>query len=59
MLPSSSYAKPPALGVYVYGFFFEGARWDKKQKKILESEPKVLVHDRAPHVVPAEAHGPN
>merc|ERR1711959_313920 len=36
------YAKPPALGVYVYGFFFEGARWDKKQKKILESEPKVL-----------------
>ena len=42
MLPSSSYAKPPALGVYVYGFFFEGARWDKKQKKILESEPKVL-----------------
>ena len=29
MLPFSSYAKPPALGVYVYGFFFEGARWDK------------------------------
>jgi dynein heavy chain len=42
MLQASSYAKPPALGVYVYGFFFEGARWDKKQKKILESEPKVL-----------------
>ena len=42
MLQASSYAKPPALGVYVYGFFFEGARWDKEQKKILESDPKVL-----------------
>merc|ERR1712025_1378201 len=56
MLPSSSYAKPPALGVYVYGFFFEGARWDKKQKKILESEPKVL-HDCSSHVVPTEKDG--
>ena len=40
MLQASSYAKPPALGVYVYGFFFEGARWDKEQKKILESDPR-------------------
>ncbi|KAH8043392.1 dynein light chain binding protein [Aureococcus anophagefferens] len=42
MLPNTSYARPPKLGVYVYGFFFEGARWDKKAHRIAESEPKVL-----------------
>jgi len=42
MLPNRSYARPPSLGVYVYGFFFEGAQWDRDNKRIAESAPKVL-----------------
>ena len=55
MLPNTSYARPPKLGVYVYGFFFEGARWDKKARLIVESEPKVL-YTQAPlmHFLPKQ-----
>ena len=49
MLPSSSYAKPPALGVYVYGFFFEGARWDEKQSKLLYYESTRLGEGEWPN----------
>jgi len=33
---------PPQEGVYVYGLYLEGAAWDKRNQRLVESKSKVL-----------------
>ncbi|KAF5288622.1 hypothetical protein FQR65_LT11993 [Abscondita terminalis] len=49
VLKSTSFNKRPADGVYVYGLFLEGARFDKEQMVLNEAYPKVL-YDTMPYM---------
>lgn len=44
---------PPEIGVFVYGLYMEGMRWDRDAMQIGESQPKVL-YDQLPvlHLAP-------
>jgi dynein heavy chain len=42
MMQEDRYPTGPSNGVYTYGLFLEGARWDKDERALAESLPKVL-----------------
>jgi dynein heavy chain len=47
MMPGevARYRKPPKDGVYVYGMFLDGARWNADKKLLDDALPKVLFSD--------------
>lgn len=49
VLKESVFTSAPENGVYIYGLFLDGARFDMEKMCIEESFPKVL-HDNVPFV---------
>jgi len=45
MLKETSVQSAPEDGVYIYGLFVEGCRFDKETMQLAESEPKILFTD--------------
>ncbi|XP_078488802.1 dynein axonemal heavy chain 7 isoform X2 [Ciona intestinalis] len=50
VLEDKEYKTPPDDGAYIYGLYVEGARWDRKAKRLAESIPKSL-HDPMPKIL--------
>ena len=42
LMHEDTYTERPKDGMYTIGLFFEGARWCKEKRLLVESEPKVL-----------------
>lgn len=49
VLKESRFEEPPEDGVYVYGLYVDGARFDREKMIVNESYPKVL-YDEMPYV---------
>jgi dynein heavy chain len=41
-MEEGDYLKGPDSGIFIHGLFLEGCTWDKEQKVLCESRPKVL-----------------
>lgn len=49
ILKETVFNQPPENGIYIYGLFLDGARFDKNEMDLKESLPKVL-YDYMPFV---------